>query len=500
VLHTHNNISRVLHTHNNISRVLHTHNYKSMLRHYFWGHFLFCILAFMALWFWQERTLILDAAFQSYLFIATGKPAVMVERFGAGLVQLLPLMFVYGGASLKVVLMAYSVSFVVYHWALFSFCLHILQDAKSALAILLFCTLLNGDCFYWIQNELLLGISLLLVLYALWRYNGTQLLYKLRLPLILLGAITVVYLHPLMIFPLSFLFGFEWLHEKGSFQEKATKYAPIAVTLILVFATKYLLRQPNFYDRGMTGQYVRDFQFSFPILLQSKGLQDFEAHLCSSMLLFFPVSCFILVYYILRKKWYLAGIFVLFNIGYLLLILQRYLNDDRWYIAESHYQCLAYFMILPLVWDVLPDCKDFAKAVGRPIISICIVLFFSFRLLFIFQNHIPYSTRLAYVSGLLQQSKEMQGRKFVRNEQSLNHKILLMNWGLPYETWQMSALSSPDSVRTIAVAENPDSLANLLSPDSMLTFLMIKRIAFKDMPLRYYRMDDGGAYKVLESK
>ena len=52
------------------------------------GHISFAILALFSLYFWQERTLILDAAFQSYLFISTGLPAIMVERFGAGLTHL----------------------------------------------------------------------------------------------------------------------------------------------------------------------------------------------------------------------------------------------------------------------------------------------------------------------------------------------------------------------------------------------------------------------------
>ena len=74
------------------------------------GHLLFIVLGIFSLYFWQERTLILDAAFQSYLFISTGYPAIMVERFGAGLTHLLPLLGVYLGLKLKYVLIFYSLS------------------------------------------------------------------------------------------------------------------------------------------------------------------------------------------------------------------------------------------------------------------------------------------------------------------------------------------------------------------------------------------------------
>jgi hypothetical protein len=131
------------------------------------GHSIFLVLAAMSIWFWQERTLILDAAFQSYLLICEGEPAIMVQRFGIVPIQLLPLLGVWLGFSLPKVLILFSLSYVLFQWFLFSVSLYKLRNGKAALAIVLFNILLTGDCFYWMQNELLPAISLLFVLIAL---------------------------------------------------------------------------------------------------------------------------------------------------------------------------------------------------------------------------------------------------------------------------------------------------------------------------------------------
>ncbi len=455
------------------------------------GHAVFFALAVLAAWFWQERTLMLDAAFQSYLFIASGHPVVMVERFGAIGVQLLPLMGVKFGASLSTVLILYSVSIVLWHWILYTFCYHLLNDKRTATAILLFVILLSGDCFYWMQNELLQGISLSFVLWSLWlrwaveKPTGSW-RRVVRASISVALATTVVYFHPLIVFPLGFMWCFWWLRQERVIQR--TWLIRMAILFAVLFASKYVLRTPNFYDRGMTGQYVREFHFSFHRLLHSQGLHDFWAHCSTSLLLFWPLFAFVIGFYSWQKRWWMAALVLATNLAYLLLILQRYLEDDRWYIAESYYQALAVFLIMPLVWDVFPRLKASAW------LPVAVVLIL-FRLFSIYQGHRPYTERLQYVRTLLDASRACEGRKIILPAEMVQRKTLLMNWGLPFETLQMSALESPDSLRILTIVDEP-SKAAILPRDSMVSFLMFPPRAFKDLPDRYYRLPDSLPYQL----
>lgn len=474
------------------------------------GHAVFAVLSIMALWCWQERTLILDAAFQSYLFIATGKPAIMVERFGAAMVQLLPLAGVWTGAPMQVVLMLYSVSIVLFHWVLFSICLHGLKDGKAALSILLFNVLFVSDSFFWMQNELLQAISLMFVLWSIWLKGVGRGRFAARdYVWIAVLSVTVIYYHPLVFFPLAFCWLHRWLNarEKDA-MPKALPLLALALLFALIFSSKYIFRQPNFYDRGMTGQYVREFNLSLQRLLHSQSLRDFMAHLDDNLLLLVPLLILVTVFYLARKRYWQAALTPAFVLLYCLLIMQRFLDDDRWYIQESHYQALAVFLIVPMVWDILPgvfpglankwsdDLRSSDHYTGlQRWIPVAILLLLLVRIGGIWSTGRTYTERLAYVHGLLDKTKGMDGRKFVVDEKETNRVDLMMYWGLPFEIWQMSALESPDSVRVLAISANPDSLAGRLAPDSMVTFLMIPPVAFRDMPERYYIMRDTAPYR-----
>lgn len=452
------------------------------------GHFVFAVLFALAWWFWPERTLILDAAFQSYLFVATGQPAIMVERFGAAAVQALPLAAVHAGAPLGTVLAWYSVSFVLFQYALFLVALKVLKSNACATCILLFNVLLAGDCFYWMQNELLQGISLMFVLWALWlrRGDALRLRWRFDVPALLL-AVTVVYLHPLIVFPLAYVWCFFWLHPQRLLSRRFLWVA--AAVLVLIWLTKYIFRQPNFYDRGMTGQYLREFNLSPSRFWHAQSLRDLALHCTGSMALWLPLLALLTVFYLRKKKLLPLGLLFGFSLGYVALIVQRFLDDDRWYIQESHYQALAVFLLAPLVWDVLPQAKN------RRRLGLFIAIVLVFRLFGIYQTHTPYTRRLAYVSELLERT---QVRKGILDAAAVQRQTLLMNWGLPFETLQVSALESPDSVRVLVIADDSRLLERQLerSRDSMVSFLMIPKIAFHDWPARYYRMADTTAWQL----
>lgn len=443
-----------------------------------YGHAVFAVLTAWALYCWQARTLILDAAFQSFQFIAEGRPVVMVERFGAALMQVLPLVFVKADAPLSMVLQAWSAAFVLYHWGLFAVAFHGLKDNKTAIAIAWFALLFTGDCFYWIQNELLPGISLLLLAVGYLRE------YSVKKPWqwVILAALmfTLVYIHPLMIFPL----GYVALRNDARLNTRAMIGA--AGFAALAFAAKYLLQTPNFYDRGMTGQYIREFHFSLRAFLQSQSLRDFTAHLSQNFLLLLPLLLLISWFYARRRRYLLLTWLWMAVTGYSFILMQRFLQDDRWYIQESHYQALALFVLVPLVWDLLPEVR------WKPWLTGLVMLLTLWRLGSVFILHGQYAERLQYVRALMYGGKHTLN---VIDEAKLDRKKLLMTWGLPYETLQISALESPDSIRIIAVTDNADTFSKAISRDSMTTFLMFPRKAFRDLPQQYYRINPGEGWK-----
>ena len=91
------------------------------------GNIAFLVLAIMAIVFWRERTIMLDASFQSFDVINKGKLAIQVQRFGAAFVQMFPLLTSKLGLPLKAILISYSLSFIIFHYLMFLICNYILK-------------------------------------------------------------------------------------------------------------------------------------------------------------------------------------------------------------------------------------------------------------------------------------------------------------------------------------------------------------------------------------
>jgi hypothetical protein len=218
-----------------------------------------------------------------------------------------------------------------------------------------------------------------------------------------------------------------------------------------------------------------------------------KTHLSDSFAFLIPAFLWVNIFYFKHKKYLKIALFNAFFMAYFLLITQRYLEDTRWYSAECHYQPLAVFLIIPLIWDILPSIRP------KKAVLVGIMIFLSIRLFFIFQTHTPYTERLNYIKDLVNTPSINQHKKVIINEQEIDKEKLMMTWGIPYEALQISALKSPDSTKIIVITDTglEKEKELLSSKDSMVTFLMLPKIAFKDLPKNYYNLTDTTAYKLL---
>ena len=137
------------------------------------GHCTFAVLTLMAFVFFKERTLILDAALQSFIILRDNDFAIQVNRFGAAMTQIFPLIASRLGGSLQTILTAYSLGFVVVHWGMFWLCDRILKQKEMAFGIVLFNVFMVNSTFYWAQNEVIQAISLGFVFWSLLLRRGS---------------------------------------------------------------------------------------------------------------------------------------------------------------------------------------------------------------------------------------------------------------------------------------------------------------------------------------
>ena len=397
------------------------------------GHITFGVLALLSLIFWRERTMILDAAFQSFYVINRESLFIVVDRFGAAFVQSFPLLTSIMGFSLPIVLMSFSLSFVLFHWLAFFICDKILKVKDLSLGILLWYMLMTAHTFYWMQNEVIQGISLTFVYFALLMNRGAFL--KMRwweYPLSIGLVFTVVYFHPLIIFPFCFMWGYFFIDGitplskfwKKDFQQPSTNsflstpnfsYGLLvwsALSFVIANFSKFYITGVSPYDKGSSERILEHIKRPLSDLLTAQSQRLFWGHCFDDFALVLPFLIGIMGFYIWKREWLKGLFFMVSTFGFIFIIATSYFDSKDWFYLESQYLPLAVLLVVPFVFDVLPTIKNAKWTAG--IIGLMLI----FKLLYIFKTHTPYTERLNYLTQLLNKTHQFQGSKFF-----VNHEI-----------------------------------------------------------------------------
>jgi hypothetical protein len=479
------------------------------------GHITFAILTILAFVFFKERTIILDVSVQSFVLLLNNDFAIQVHRFGAAMTQIFPLLAYRLGGSLSTILIVYSLSFVLVHWFMFWLCDSILKQKEMAFAIVLFNVFMVNNTFFWVQNEVIQAISLNFVFWAmLLRRSSFEAFRWFDYPIFMFILITLVYFHPLVIFPFLFIGTYFLLDILEKKKELINTTPPLSISIILsavigffiinFFNTKYT---PNFYDPSAKGRINFDGTLSnFLLNIQNvAGFKDFRDNLWSDFALL-PLSLMVLTVYFLVKKKILKLLYVWASvIAYVLMIVIAYLDGGSWFHVESQYLPMSIFVIMPLVWDVIPTIsmanfkpKTSVLSKHYVVYLICIMIFY--RLIDIYQTHNFYKKRVAYIGETLEKTKKLGGTKFQIESKNLDAKIIMQTWAFAIETLYYSALESPDSMRSIVVYANKGEI-EAATKDPTIFQNRLKTATFQNLDARLFHQTDlVNPYILLEEK
>jgi hypothetical protein len=480
------------------------------------GHFSFVILATMAFFFFRERTLILDVSFQSFLVILQNDFAIQVHRFGAAMTQIFPLMAYRMGGSLETILTAYSLSFVLVHWFMFWLCDSIFKQKEMAFAIVLFNVFMVNNTFFWVQNEVIQAISLSFVFWAMLLRRGSFANFRwFDYPILMSILITLVYFHPLVIFPFLFIAIYFLLEIFEKKKDSINTTLPLSISIILsamigffiinFLNTKYT---PNFYDPSAKGRINFDGTLSdFLLNIQNvAGFKDFRDNLWSDFALL-PLTLMALTVYFLVKKKILKLLFVWISvIVYVLMIVIAYRDGGSWFHVESQYLPMSIFVIFPLVLELIPAMSNAQfPFLSKPdsatnIVAIVFIFVILFRINDLIQTHHIYEKRVSYIGEMLEKTKKLSGTKFMIEDKYIDKKIMVQTWGFAIESLYYSALQSPDSLRSIVVYPNKEEI-DAATKDPTVFQNRLTPATFQNMDSRLFHQKDWvNPYILLEEK
>jgi len=453
------------------------------------GCLTYLILLGLAYVFYQERTLFADLAFHLFHILREGTYAIQNERFGAFFTQSVPLLGSWWGISLKPIVIAYSLVFVVYYFTIFLINWKVLGNHRMGLCMLLLSTLMVSDTFYWIQSEYPQGLAFMLLFFALIS-KSTNLKkfsiieYLLLPPLI----ITVAYFHPLIFIPFTFICLFFYLSKEVA-NTKLLIGSFAFFVLVLLLKNTLLKTHSEYEAKSMAG--IMNFIKLFPNYFLINKNYTFGQSLLTDFY-FLPIGLGLISFqYIKQKHWLKMGLVWSFFLGYLLLINVSFSPSNFIaYYMENLYLPLALMVSVPLVYDWLPKRTAVQQALFVGAICVAAVIRIGW-------NHTIYTERLVWQKDFLAKTEARPNKKLIVPSYAVpKEKLLLTLWSSPYEFWLLSSLDTADS-RSIVIHPNPMErfsyeLDNL--PDAFYTYW--GNFSYQDLDKRYFHFEDTSLYEI----
>lgn len=444
----------------------------------------FILIAFTQIMY-LERTVIMDVAFHLFNILKDGDFAIQVNRFGAIFTQSFPLLGSKIGLGLDTILKMYSFSFVCLHFLVFIASIIISRTYKFGLVMLLFSTLLMTHTYYWIQSELIQGMSFLVLYYSiLYRLDQDQLTEKIWfIPLVTMLIFTIIFFHPLLVFPFLFIGGYFYFNKTISTR--------ILIQTVLIFLPLYVLKtkfiKTDYDSRSMDN--VENFWNYFPNLWDIPANVDFVRYVVQDYQLFLIAFVAVIAAFVYKKAFKKLLYFMCFFFGYLFLVNICYPTNAEQFYIESLYLPLSIFIVIPLVFD-------YSDKISVKYVLIVLIICIGFRLSQIYITHDYYTKRVEYLSSILDKIQQDSNQKLLLKVTDKDSEELLMTWATAYEFWLLSTLKTGKSA-SIMIHEDPSSFQWLL-PNTQVFITNFGFFEYNKLPAPYFRFENENRYVIRE--
>jgi hypothetical protein len=403
-------------------------------------------LLLLSVIYWRERTLFLDVAYQTVLMLRDGDVQVQVQRFGAAVVQALPLWGSKLMLPLKGVLLLYSVSFTLLYLLFFTLTAFVFKDRLMSWAMLCLYLLMTVDGFYWCTSELQQGLGFMLVVWAFIRRfpaidRGWHMLFLLP------ALVAVVFYHPLLVLPWSFLAVF-FVWKNPALRHWRYGMVQLVYLGIIVLKQVYL---PNWYDSGKMSVFMQNLQEDFPNYFSYPAYSKFFNHLWHYWWGVLLLYVAFLLGSIRKRAWADIVFVTLAVVGYVVISALGSPNASYRFYAEVNYMPIIPIVAIPAGAQLLDDWLKLRW------VRLVMVTVLTARLLHISAGHEPFAARLDWLSQAMKNGKmeKPDVRKFYLTEQQSPMDTLFMTWATPYETLLLTACEMPDSASSLMIT--PDT-------------------------------------------
>lgn len=404
--------------------------------------------------------------------IVEDKIEIMAGRWPASAVRCLPYLAIKAELPLKIVLLLFSLSYMLFHFIVFAILRWIMKEKKIANFYALWLLLISGHAFFWNNSELIQACSVLFILMALVKKEQSG---PLRWVGIFATIVLLLFYHPLVIIPIVGVLAF-WILQNP---KRSKEYLIYLISAVVFYILKSKLFT-NWYDSGKQDEFSNNMEEYGLGILSTPGFKHNILSFFTGWNLIITVFAFAAMYFFYKEKKWLcllalpAGIF-LYNI----LIA---LADPK--IGYAFYNEVNF---IPLMAIILLGCMQLShKVMDMNVVWIALLVFFVFRVSY---DGRFYSDRIDYWKNVLVEVET----KTLRKESEMDMSKLVMSWGSPYESLLIHKLQGEKNEKTVLVHPNISQFKDYQNPSMFFTHF--KPYTIDEVNHRYFSLSNTVGYK-----
>jgi hypothetical protein len=417
-------------------------------------HIFFALFFLLSLVFFKERTLYVDCSAFMMDIVNHGFSSAS-GRHGVFISQVLTVLAVNMGLPMQWVLLIFSASFVLLYYGVFLICVYALKQPEAGIVILLTLFMLSAETFFHIVTETHQGMVYVILLYAWIRHDIRQrsgwfntLLYYLVATLLI---ILCYFTHPVTLFPILFVLGFDFSDKLVRVREEVKPslfpYIIIAVLTLCIFSWRALTTDSQSYDGQFYTQLFANLNVPFFSLRPLDHIWRLKTlYMFPAIVLIITVWCYI------RYREYLKLLIVSGGfLAYMAIVQYAFGQGDSSLMMEKNYMPLGIFLGIPFCYDVLRKTKkeiDFKFAVIVCLLCISFIRIINFSSFF--------TERVSIMQRLYETGGKLQHRKFIVEKGLVPEYYAGIAWCFSVETLLYSAIHGPDSSRTFFIDQGFD--------------------------------------------
>jgi len=411
------------------------------------GHLFFAFYLFFCGYYYLERTLPFDGAFYSFKIIRENSFNIENGRWGAFYTQILPVICLKFGVTLKTFLFLYSVSFGICNYAIYLVLQHYFKYSYVSLAFILSLLIGYKHSFFYPVSEIHSTIPLLFLFWALLIKFITSSNFKKGLIWFSICSLLIVWLsktHVISIFPVAFIIVYQLFDEASlkSFKRSAL----VALVSILVYGIVLLLIPKNSYESSKMIS-LESIKSVFISLDNHYGFDFFKGEFHRNYYLPSVLLIVSVIYLAFKRKPLKVILLISSVIGFWVIIMAYTRLPDGPYNYQNYYCYLGIFISIPLCRDLLSklNSKFF-------LIIISLIVFHSFYK--IVKAGLRFSDRKEFELRCINNMRQYQGSKFIISDTNFFQDMVWAWWNFSFESLLLSSIDNPNNSISFFSSQN----------------------------------------------